>query len=77
VGAESDAAIGNVRSFGASRTPLGFALGYSSQSFVIDNENCRLVVWIENDVEATALMESLSGIDNVCVNSLTRRDNNE
>jgi hypothetical protein len=77
IGAESDKAIGNVRSFGLSRTPLGVSLGYSSQQFVIDNEDCRLVVWIENEVEAQALMESLNKMDNVCVNNNSGRKNNE
>ena len=55
-------------SFGASTTPLGFALGYSRQSWVqLPRGDCRLVLWVEDPDQLAAATRLANLTPTLCV----------
>lgn len=56
-----------VSGFGYVTSPLGHSLGYSKQTVTIANDQCRLIVWVDEKTDREKLSEELQMINGVCI----------
>lgn len=64
----NEAYSAQVSSIGISNTPMGFAVGYSNQSWVnMPKEHCRMVLWINSQTEFAEAKKLAQKIDKLCI----------
>jgi hypothetical protein len=63
---DSEMISAKISSFGYVSSPLGHNIGYSSQILSMSNDSCRIVVWIDENVDVDMLVKELGSVDSVC-----------
>jgi hypothetical protein len=67
IGDSGRAHTGEVSGLGIHRTPLGFSAGYSRHAWVeLPPDDCRVVIWIADAAQRTAVDELLAAHPEFC-----------
>jgi hypothetical protein len=66
-GADTSVITAKATSFGYISSPLGYSIGYSKQTVTTANDNCRIIVWIDEKINNEAFLVELKKIENVCI----------
>ena len=56
-----------VSSLGYVSSPVGHSLGFTSQSITSSDDACRVIVWVDSDVDRFELEERLKTINSACL----------
>lgn len=62
-----ESVVAKVRSFGVADTPFGFTAGYAAQDFAAVGEDCRVILWLKNTRQLSALKSLVADLNHVCV----------
>ena len=63
--------VTELHGFGITRTPSGWAFGYTSQAWATLGPDCRFVLWVSTTEELAGARELASAHKDICVASTT------
>jgi hypothetical protein len=55
-----------VSSLGYLSSPIGHSIGFSKQVVTSSDDACRVIIWLDDNVDSDELLETLQSIDSVC-----------
>lgn len=64
---ERAAVVASLRSFGLASTPLGFTAGYAAHQLAALGEDCRVVLWVENEQQRAAVEQLAATAKEICI----------
>lgn len=64
---QSRAAVVETRGFGLVRSPFGFAAGLTHQSIATLDDECRIVLWVEDAKQVAKLVAMVGERNDVCI----------
>lgn len=56
-----------VYSLGYLSSPIGHSIGYSNQVVTSSDGSCRVIIWLNDNMDSYELLETLKSIDSVCL----------
>jgi len=59
-----------VSSLGYLSSPIGHSIGFTKQVVTSSDDSCRVIIWLDDDVDSDELLEMLQSIDSVCLMEL-------
>jgi hypothetical protein len=65
--ADTSVITAKATSFGYISSPLGYSIGYSKQTVTTANDDCRIIVWVDEKIDSEEFLTELKKIENVCV----------
>ncbi|WP_089725461.1 hypothetical protein [Candidatus Thiosymbion oneisti] len=63
---ETDALVAEISSLGYLATPIGQSFGYTKQFAAFLPENCKVILWVEDPEQVSAIKTLLGDIESVC-----------